>query len=85
MIFSILLTLLLSVVPALSTPFVGKRTEGTCNRDNVLRALVDSRYIDEAIPFCSKYIKVPASTVTATTGCQTVTITAIVDPIPVTM
>ncbi|ERF76195.1 hypothetical protein EPUS_07395 [Endocarpon pusillum Z07020] len=82
--FPILLTLLLSVVPALSTPLVTERTEGTCNRDNVLRALIDKRYIDEAIPFCSKYIKVPASTVTATTSCQTVTITAIVDPLPVT-
>jgi Cu/Ag efflux pump CusA len=83
MAFSILLTLLLTVVPALSTPLLAERN--TCNRDNVLRALVDKRYIDEAIPFCSKYIHVPASTVTATTSCQTVTITAIVDPYPVTM
>lgn len=82
MAFSIFLTLL-SVVPALSTPLVAERN--ACNRDNVLRALVDQRNIAMAIPFCSKYIHVPASTVTATTGCQTVTITAVVDPLPVTM
>jgi hypothetical protein len=77
-----LLTLLLSVVPALSSPLVAERT--TCNRDNVLRALVDKRYIDEAIPFCSTYISVPASTVTATTSCVTTTLTLVIDPLPVT-
>jgi hypothetical protein len=80
--FPTIFTLLLAVAPAFSTPLLGERN--TCNRDNVLRALVDQRYIAEAIPFCSQFIHVPASTVTATTGCTTVTITAIVDLLPVT-
>lgn len=81
MAFSIFLTLMLLVVPAICGPLTERNV---CNRDNVLRALVDKRHIDEAIPFCSKYIHVPASTVTATSSCATTTVTLIIDPLPVT-
>lgn len=60
MISSLLVTLLLAV-PALSNPLVEKKA---CHRDNVLRALVDTRNVDEALKFCSTYITVPPVTKT---------------------
>lgn len=60
MISPLLVTLLLAV-PALSNPLVERNR---CNRDNVLRALVNTRHIDEAVKFCSTYITVPPVTKT---------------------
>jgi len=60
MISSLLVTVLLAV-PALSNPLVERKA---CHRDNVLRALVDSRNVDEALKFCRTYITVPQVTKT---------------------
>ena len=59
--------LLIASVLAVTTfghpePAIEQRS--TCNRDNVLRALVDSRYITQALSFCSTYISVPPATIT---------------------
>ena len=57
---------LISALLALSAATVvqGTPVAGSCNADNVLRAL--RRFSDEAIPFCSSYINVPTITTSTT-------------------
>ena len=69
--FIVLLLGALSIAPVLSTPnkahALALAERGGCNQDNVLRALIDPRYSSSALIFCSTYISIPASTVTAAT------------------
>ncbi|KAG0639510.1 hypothetical protein HOY80DRAFT_1044905 [Tuber brumale] len=68
---------LISALLALSSATVAQSTpvSGSCNADNVLRAL--RRFSNEAIPFCSSYINVPTVTTSTiyTTGAFTTTST----------
>ncbi|PUU73644.1 hypothetical protein B9Z19DRAFT_1068808 [Tuber borchii] len=52
----------------------GTPVAGSCNADNVLRAL--RRFSSEAIPFCSSYINVPTITTSTTYTAGTITTTA---------
>ncbi|MCJ1361905.1 hypothetical protein MMC16_001006 [Acarospora aff. strigata] len=85
MVSSLLFTLLLAV-PAFSNPLLERNQ---CNRDNVLRALVNPKNVDEAVKFCSTYIQVPPVTHTVSNippDCPTRTaITLVIDPLPVTV
>ena len=81
MLYLILSSLLLLIVPVLSTPLEPRYQ---CVKDDVLKALIDKKNIGEAVPFCSYFIHIPSSTVSAK-KCTTTTITAIFDPLPVTV
>ncbi|PWW80369.1 hypothetical protein C7212DRAFT_342065 [Tuber magnatum] len=67
---------LISALLALSaaTAVQGTPVSGSCNADNVLRAL--RRFSSQAIPFCSSYINVPTVTTSTTYTVGTITTTS---------
>ena len=62
---SVLLVAPLLAAAVFGNPKPAIEQRHACNRDNVLRALVDSRYITQALSFCRTYISVPPTTITS--------------------
>jgi len=58
-----------ALVAAAPEAVIDRRTahSKSCNRDNLLRALVDSRYSSSASIFCSSFLSLPAASTTTTT------------------
>ncbi|KAK6361535.1 hypothetical protein TWF730_005255 [Orbilia blumenaviensis] len=64
---------LLGALPIQAAPYPFFLEKRTCNADNLLRLLRTPSNLPEALPFCSTYLGLPASTITVSTVTPTVT------------
>ncbi|KAF3135133.1 hypothetical protein TWF594_008521 [Orbilia oligospora] len=63
----------LTALPVQAVPFPLEERSNGCNADNLLRLLRTPSNLPEALPFCSSYLNLPASTVTVSTVTPTAT------------
>ncbi|KAF3314070.1 hypothetical protein TWF173_005176 [Orbilia oligospora] len=63
----------LTALPVQAVPFPLEERSNSCNADNLLRLLRTPSNLPEALPFCSSYLNLPASTVTVSTVTPTAT------------